>query len=234
MMWLQHPFSVSATLERSVVLTYAVDPDQAAARLPAPLQLDLYQGHAFCAAALAQTRGLRPSSLHSFFGRDFVLAGYRLFVKHTRGHRTRRGLYILRSETNSRWMRVLGDLLTAYRYRHVDIEFQDQRITSLQTGLEIRYEANGEASLPEESPFPDWDQARAYAGPMPYTFSVHGRTVLSVRGHRSAWSPRPLQVHHAQIPFLRESGFERAKLANAFIVDNVPYRWDRGVREPWD
>lgn len=228
---LKHPFAVTATLERSVVLTFSVDAQRAAALVPAPLELDLYNGCAFIAAAMVQTRGLRPARLPSWFGRDFGLIGYRLFVQHRNAHKRRRGLFILRSETNSRIMRILGGLLTTYRYRFSDIEFRDSLIRG--PDLEVRYAADDAAQLPKHSPFPDWRAARRYAGPMPFTFSVHGSTLLSVRGRRSQWNPLPLTVLEAQVPILSELGFEETVLANAFMVQNVPYRWERGEREPW-
>jgi len=56
-------------------------------------------------------------------GRDYALTGYRIFVRHRdRTGRTRRGLHILRSDTDRRSMKLGGNLLTHYRYRLAGID----------------------------------------------------------------------------------------------------------------
>jgi uncharacterized protein YqjF (DUF2071 family) len=118
-----HPFAVQAHFERSVVLTYAVPKEDAQRLIPACLELDTFADRwAFCAVAMVRTRGLRPKGTPAFMGNDFFLIGYRIFVRYTTvaGKRLR-GLYILRSETDSERMRVMGNLFTHYDYHTIDL-----------------------------------------------------------------------------------------------------------------
>src|SRR5437762_13792065 len=101
-LWLKrHLFAIDAFFDFSLVLTYAFPQELLQPLLPPGLSLDMYRGSGFLAIALVQTRQLRPSGLHTAFGKSFFLTGYRLFVRHqtTNGKRLR-GLYILRSDTN--------------------------------------------------------------------------------------------------------------------------------------
>src|SRR2546427_4401923 len=108
----RHPFPVSAFFRHSLVLTYAFPPDILQPLLPPGLVLDTYRDSAFLAIALVQTENLRPSFLPAAMGRDFFLSGYRIFTRLAGGANSKRGLRILRSDTDHPWMVRSGNLLT--------------------------------------------------------------------------------------------------------------------------
>ena len=184
---------------------------------------------------------LRPAGFPAFLGQDFFLIGYRVFVRFNapRG-RSMRGLYILRSETDKRRMQISGNLFTRYAYRTIDvdrIESEDNvTISSNTSGLAITYREPGEISnvqLPPTSPFANWQEARKFAGPLPYTFTVepNRNRVLIIEGVRENWRPQPVEVLDADVAFLDELGLSHAAIANAFLVRNIPYRWMKGRYE---
>ncbi|MEL6760799.1 MAG: DUF2071 domain-containing protein [Myxococcota bacterium] len=232
---------MKAVLERSIVLGYAIDADALAARVPEPLQLDTFGSDGFVAVAMVRTTRLRPAVFPAWLGRSFTLIGYRVFVRYrTSSGRVLRGLYILRSDTDRWMMRWLGNIFTTYRYRRVDVDWQDDgdRTTIRSEGSALRVETRRIGTgvqLPPGSPFPDWKAARKFAGPMPHTFSVdrRRRQVLVVRGRRTEWQPEPLAVSRAECGVLSTLELPEAKLANAFSVESVPYHWDRGYEDPW-
>jgi hypothetical protein len=53
-----------------------------------------------------------------------------------------------------------------------------------------------------------------------------------IRGVRENWDPQPVRVNVTRCTFLNQEPFCRAtpRLANAFHLEDVPYRWERGVR----
>ena len=89
----------------------------------------------------------------------------------------------------------------------------------------------GDIGLPEGSPFPDWRSARRFAGPMPFTFSPEedGRFVV-IEGSRAEWTPRPVALKHWQVGIFDEAPLNQASPvpANAFAVNDIDYRWQRG------
>jgi hypothetical protein len=135
-------------------------------------------------------------------------------------------------------MAWLGNIFTDYRYFTTDIqctlEAERSMICSEQSGLLVEAE-HGPApiELPEGSPFASWHEARRYAGPLPFTFSWDPRLqkVLIVEGVHEDWQPCPARIVQARVPFLEKLGCSDLILANAFSLENVPYRWKKGRLE---
>lgn len=239
--WLKtQPFAVEAFFKRSLVLTFAAPAAEVQALLPAPLVPDTWQDKwGFLAVALVRTRHLRPQGFPAFLGQDFTLVGYRAFVRYvTPAGRRLRGLYILRSETDRRRMALLGNVFTHYGYVTTDISLTDASggltATSRQGDFQIQTTAPApETALPAGSPFASWAEARRFAGPLPFTFSVEGKRVITIEGVRAHWQPAPVAVAQAQVGFLQKLPFSQLVLANAFELRDVPYRWKKGRTERW-
>jgi hypothetical protein len=241
----RHPFSVRAFFRQSLVLTYAFPTGILRPLLPPGLALDTYGEYGFLAIALVQTEKLRPSFLPAALGRDFFLSGYRIFTRLRSTAGSLRGLRILRSDTDHRWMVSAGNLLTHYHYRLCQTELSERpgeiewniRTPGQEADLHlIAYIGDQAAPLPAGSPFLNLKDARRFAGPLPFTFDYEREThsIISIRGVRQEWHPKPVRVEVLENTFLRHQPFCRAApiLANAFHVHDVPYRWERGVRTP--
>ena len=238
-----HPFAVEAFFKRSIVLTFAVPKEQLQDLIPECLQLDVFNDKwAFIAIAMVQTKDLRPKGFPKFLGNDFFLIGYRVFVRFTtKAGKNLRGLYILKSETDKKKMKLFGNIFTHYNYTTTDIR-QDElnglvEISSIGSGLEIKIDAteSENITLPENSPFSNWKEARRFAGPLPFTFtySPGNKKVLIIEGVRENWKPRPVRVHSYKVSFIERMRQEQVKLASAFIIENIPYYWKKGNIELW-
>lgn len=237
-----HPFAVEAFFDYSLVLTYALPKQDIQHLIPECLTLDTFQDQwAFVAVALVQTKALRPKGLPTWIGNDFFLIGYRIFVRYTTPAGKRlRGLYILKSETDSKLMALFGSLFTHYQFTSTDIQ-QEWTETSLairsqQSRVEIIINTSfTDGLLTFQSPFTSWQEARRYAGPLPFTFLYNSRSsqVLIVEGLREHWQPTPVEVVKAQIPFLKSTEFHNSRLASAFLVKQLPYWWKAGQIQPW-
>jgi hypothetical protein len=245
----RHPFTVVAHFERCLVLTYALPPESLRPLLPPGLELDTFavaenREVGFLAIALVQTRGLRPFGVPRALGRDFFLSGYRVFARfRAPTGRTLRGLRILRSDTDRRQMTFAGNLLTHYNYRlaQVEVAAAGEQLTIRTTtphgeaDLEVTADlSDAAARLPANSCFATTREARRFAGPLPYTFDYERQThsIIAIRGRRRNWHPRLVTASVLQATFLNRPPFTDAerRLASAFYVANIPYRWDRGVR----
>lgn len=237
-----HPFAVETFFDCSLVLTYAVDRKELETLIPECLTLDTFNDRwAFIAIALVQTRDLRPKGFPRFLGSDFFLAGFRVFVRYkNEAGKNLRGLYILKSETNKSRMSFFGNIFTHYNYTTTDIDFvtsADQiRISSKKSGLNIEARTGGEeTALPQNSPFKNWQEARRFAGPLPFTFTYNETTaeVLIIEGVRQNWIPKPVQVFDHKVDFLTQKNFKEIVLANAFVLERIPYYWKKGKVEKW-
>lgn len=92
-------------------------------------------------------------------------------------------------------MELLGNIFTHYNYTTTDIKIVNQsgtmEVRSLQSDLLISVNENrGEVSLPFNSPFANWNEARRFAGPLPYTFDFNEitRKVLIIQGVREGFA----------------------------------------------
>lgn len=239
--WLKrHPIPVSAFFRHSLVLTYAFWPEILEPLLAPGLVLDTWQGHAFLAIAMVQTEDLRPSFLPRVIGRDFFLTGYRIFTR-LAGSQSKRGLKILRSDTNKSFMVRAGNLLTHYNYHLCRSTLEESggelhwmvETPGREADLDVVARLGGNpARLPEGSPFTTLAEARRFAGPLPYTFDYEEATgsIIAIGAVRQEWDPQPVEVTVGRNLFLEREPFRRAApiLANAFHVRDVPYRWRRG------
>lgn len=242
----RHVLPVKARLGASLVLAYAIPEGVLRPLLCPGLQLDTYGNFGFLAIAMVETHDLRPAFLPTGLGFSFFLAGYRVFTRYqTPAGRTLRGLCILRSDTDSSFMRVSGNLLTHYGYelscchiRRTESTYAVEICTSNgDADLQVEADISGDAlKLPPGSPFPDFREARKFAGPLPFTFDYEQEThsIIRVKGVRQHWQPRPVSVTVYRNTFLNQEMFRSsgATLANAFYLEDVPYSWNPGIREP--
>jgi uncharacterized protein YqjF (DUF2071 family) len=238
-----HPFVVEAFFESSLVLTFAVPKEQIQNLIPECLELDTFNDKwAFIAVAMVQTKELRPKGFPKFMGNNFFLIGYRVFVRFTNNAgKNLRGLYILKSETDKKKMEFFGNIFTHYNYTTTDIN-QSQRngtgkINSDKSGFNIQFESdeNRSIALPDGSPFADWKEARRFAGPLPFTFTYNhaDNKVLIIEGVRENWKPTPVKVIDYNFSFIDQLKLNDVRLANAFIIRNIPYYWKKGKLEQW-
>ena len=238
----RHPIAIQAHLQDCLTLTYALPPDVLRRLLPPGLELDTYGGHAFIAVALVQTESLRPAGLPERMGQDFFLAGYRVFTTFTPATGpAMRGLRILRSDANRARMVAGGNLLTHYNYHRCDatIDPSPGRIH-----VEVRTQDHGgdldatidltNATLPPGSPFSSVRAARRFAGPLPFTFDYEPQThaIIAINARRTNWRPAPVAVEVRRMSFFDQAVFGGCTpiLAAAFHVQDIDYRWERGVR----
>src|ERR1043166_2858087 len=236
-----HPFPVVARFERVVAVSFAFPEASLRPLVPVGFEIDTHESLGFLTVAMVWTKKLRPAGFPEFLGQDFLLAGYRVLtrLREDSGRRLR-GLNIIRSETDRKRMVWAGNMLTRYNYRHVNVRVTEAGSeTTVETflgdgtrTLMLTFGQPGEGvGLPIGSPFRDWQTARLFSGPMPFTFSPRsdGRFVV-IEGSRQGWTPRPIPVKNWKVDLFQEETFRGTEptLANAFSVEGVNYRWAKG------
>jgi hypothetical protein len=89
--------------------------------------------------------------------------------------------------------------------------------------------------LPASSVFHDEKTARRFAGPLLFTFDYEKEThsVVCIEGRRQHWQPKLVQADIGRLTFLRTLfPSTEPRLVSSFFIEDIPYRWERGVREP--
>jgi Uncharacterized conserved protein (COG2071) len=243
----RHPVAITAFFRHALVLAYAFPPEILEPLLPQGLELDTWSERGFLAVAMVQSENLRPSFLPEAMGRDFFLSGYRIFAR-LAGARSLRGLRILHSDTDQPLMARAGNVLTHYNYHLCEAVIEERggkeraidmrwvvKTPGGEADLDVTARIGCEpAALHAGSPFASIEEARRFAGPLPYTFDYEKatRSIIAIRATRQEWNPQPVAVDVRRITFLDREPFCRATpvLANAFYVRDVNYKWQRGRR----
>jgi len=137
-------------------------------------------------------------------------------------------------------MEVMGNIFTHYNYTTTDItQTRNEDIitfASVKSGFKVELGTERErVLLPHGSPFKEWKEARRFAGPLPFTFTYDAatKTVLIIEGVRENWTPAPLKVLDYKFSFLDSLHIDGMKLANAFVISDIPYYWKKGKKEQW-
>jgi hypothetical protein len=136
-------------------------------------------------------------------------------------------------------MAFLGNIFTHYNYVVTDINLmateRNIEVTSLKSELAVKVKLLEGVELPKGSPFPGWKEARRYAGPLPFTFTYDKarREVLIIEGVREDWIPQPVEVVESKIGVIDSLNLAGVRLANAFMIRNVPYYWKKGRKDVW-
>ena len=134
----------------------------------------------------------------------------------------------------------MGNVFTHYNYTTTDVhqaeDAKGKEISSEKSKFKININKQGEeVSLPHSSPFSNWKEARRFAGPLPFTFTYNEQTkeVLIIEGVRRNWKPKPVDITNYDFDFINSMNFKNHVLANAFVVENIPYSWKKGTIELW-
>jgi hypothetical protein len=137
-------------------------------------------------------------------------------------------------------MEIGGNLFTHYKFSTTDINLSVignlKKANSEKSGFHFKYDLHAEpVCLPPGSPFIDWHDARKFSGPLPFTFTLNekGNKVLIVEGVRENWKPKPINILDYNFPFLKQLNIMDPILANAFIINDIPYYWKTGKQDLW-
>jgi hypothetical protein len=250
----RHGMALETHFDFSLVLTFAFPARVLAPLLSPGLILDTYvppdaPGNpplAFIAIAMVQSQKMRPRGWPKAAGQDYMLIGYRVFVRYkTRAGQHLRGLKILRSDVNSHLVATAGNAMTHYNFHYSKIKWQrDNAAITLTskpsdklTTLDVKAHLNsiGDDYLPDTSPFANLREALKFAGPMPFTFDYEKETdsIIRVEGVRKNWQPKTLAVDVGPVGFFSQPPFNQVDpiFCSAFYIADVPYMWRRGFIE---
>lgn len=232
-----HPFTIMAHFNYCYVFTFSMPIEDVKHLVYRGLSPDAYKNKfAFYTIAIVDSQRLRPSFLHENLGSNFLLIGHRIFVRlKSQEGKIYRGLQILKSETDSLRMKIIGNLFTHYNYHKIEISISERKeeveICVKRNGFKVLLSKNSEkVGLPESSPFKSWKEARKFVGPMPFTFSELNKQdkILTVLGKRDQWQSEPVEVKSIHLSDYEKKLFPNSELASAFKIKNVDYQWEKG------
>src|SRR5690349_5074229 len=102
--------TLAATIERRILVAYTIDPEAAAAVLPAPFRPDLAFGPAIGGLCMIRMSEARPAGLPAWAGLRTESIAHRMAVEWDTPDGVATGVYVFRRESDSTLATWLGSM----------------------------------------------------------------------------------------------------------------------------
>jgi hypothetical protein len=228
--------AVESEIDRRLLVNYRVDPERAAALIPAPFRPQLIDGHAVAGICLIRLRALRPAGLPRWLGLRSENAAHRIAVEWDDGATTRTGVYIPRRDTDSRVSALVGG--RCFPGTHHRARFEVAETTR---ELRVAFEANdGSAfaevvvqlagALHDSRLFSEVAEASRFfeRGSIGYAATPDGAVVDGLELRTRSWRVDPVTICRARSSwFDDETRFPpgTARLDCALLMRTIPAAW---------
>ena len=232
-------------IDECFLLSYGINPEQAAPFVPAGLELITCRGAAFFNIVICHVDRMKMRFTPGALGVTYWHIAYRVQVRaNVAGDRSIEGLYFLRSDIDRPLFGAVGNRLTDFHFHAARVQFwnDDEAAWRLRvepaTGdafasLAVRRAASN--SLAPGSPFvslEDRERVLKYA-PFGLSVSETGQyvRVAEVIRDEALWREEPVEVEAADWSYPRSLGLRDLRLVRATRVAPIDYRWRIGRTE---
>ncbi len=223
----------------AISLNYRVEPAALKSLLPAPLTPDLAQGTAWVQVLISSLRDMRPQGLGALFGTNFYQVSYRAAVTlKTRSEKAWRGGYFLRSETNDRIMRVVGNSLKEFKFHafgHADMLLAREGtrlVASVESSsdpggdLVAIAEVVGSTEPPKGSVWSSLEELETPLVACYDAFAVDGSDIYVLTIDREPWAPKFCRVESLFSQWMEKGPLAgNAELDSALHIPRCAYKW---------
>lgn len=218
-----------ATIARRILLTYAVDPEVAAALLPAPFRPDLSLGPALGGICLLRLRAARPVGFPARAGLSLETVAHRMAVEWDTPEGTATGVYVFRRDADSALAARFGRM---HRAAFGVIEGGGRYSLAAHSGdgaMSVAFRGEQTAAMPSASVFTGPDSASAF-----FHCASVGHSATDDGGHTALrldtppWRGIPVRCDYVQSSFFEDRArFPEgtAILDSAIAMHEVPARW---------
>ena len=232
-------------IDECFLLSYGIDLEQAAALVPAGLELITYRGAAFFNIVICHIDRMRPRFTPRVLGVTYWHIAYRVQVRATvTGDRLIEGLYFLRSDIDRPVFGAVGNMLTDFHFHAAQVQFWNESETAWRVRVEpttsdalgsLAVRRTASNSLEPGSPFASWEERERVLKYAPFGLSVSksGRCirVAEVIRDEALWREESAEVEAADWSYPRSLGLRDLRLVRATRVAPIDYRWRIGRTE---
>jgi Uncharacterized conserved protein (COG2071) len=232
-------------LDECFLLSYGIDPAQAAGLVPAGLELITCRGAAFFNIVICHVDRMRARFTPRALGVTYWHIAYRVQVRATLADdRPIEGLYFLRSDIDRPLFGFIGNRLTDFHFHAARVRFSndDEAAWRLRVeptagdalaSLAVRRAASN--SLAPGSPFASLEERERVLKYAPFGLSVSNSgqclRVAEVIRDEALWREEPVEVEAADWSYPRSLGLRDLRLERATRVAPIDYRWRIGRTE---
>lgn len=227
---------VRALLDRRILVNYRVDPDVAAAVLPAPFRPVIVGGHAIAGICLIRLGRISPAGLPAAARLTTENAAHRFAVQWDTPAGPATGVFIPRRDTDSLLTALIGGRLFPgwhHRARFAVAEGSGRfrvEMTSRDGTARILVAAHIADQVPPVSVFGDIESASRFFGcaPVGYSARPDGVAFDGVKLDCHGWNLRPLAIDHVASSFFEDANrFQPGSVAldSAFLMRDIDTTW---------
>ena len=232
--------AVRGVIERRILVNYRVDPDVAAARLPAPFRPKLVNGHAMAGICLIRLKRVRPAFLPIPVGIGSENAAHRFAVEWDAGGERRGGVYIPRRDTSSRLNALVGGRVFPGEHHHARFAVEEtgrdagERLSvsfeSADGGASLAVDVHAADRLPDGSTFPSLAAASAFfeAGALGYSATSAPGRFDGLELRCDTWAVRPLAVDRVRSSYFEDPALfpsGSVEFDHALLMRDIPHEW---------
>jgi len=225
-----------SVVQRRLLINYRLDPELAAAIVPAPFEPQLVNGYAVVGICMIRLAEVRPRGVPAALGLTSENAAHRFAVQWHDGVDLRTGVYIPERHSGS-----LANVAVGGRVFPGVHEWADFRVTETATEIAVAFDARDSrchvdaaavisSELTDSKLFASTDAASDFfrASPAGYSPNHRAARLEGVELHTRAWSIEPAVIHHVSSSMFDDR--ERfpvgsIDLDSALVMRNVPAEW---------
>lgn len=228
---------VRGTIARRILLNYRIDPEVAAARLPAGFEPKLANGYALGGICLIRLEHARPLGVPRAVGLASENAAHRFAAYRLSGDTREDCVYIARRHSGSLVNTTFGRGLisTEQEPARFDVRESDGAIDELvaaRDGTRVHVRARRVADLPPSAAFASLDAASAFfrGGSFGYSARRSGTVLDGLRLETDRWEITPLAVEIAESTYFDDRALfpeGSIELDCALLMTGVEHTWYR-------
>ncbi len=231
---------ICGVIERRILVNYRVDADVLARLLPEPFRPQLVSGYGVAGICLIRLGQVRPKRFPSWMGIASENAAHRVAVEWDESGELKRGVYVMRRDTNSRLNAVAGGRIFPGLHHHArfDVREAGQRyeidVTSDDGEVEISVAGEVARESMSGSVFESLTEASAFfeAGSIGYSPAREAGRYEGLELRCRSWRVTPLEMQQVRSSvFDNEEMFPKgtAEFDCALLMRGVEHEWhERG------
>ena len=225
---------VRGTIERRLLVNFAMDPEVAGGLVPAPFSPKLVHGHAVAGICLIRLGHVRPARLPASCGVTSENAAHRIAVTWDEGRSE--GVYIPRRDTSSRLNSLAGGRLFPGLQHHAAFEVEESGdryrvgFTSKDGTTAVSVAGRLANELPAGSIFSSIEEVSDFfkGGPIGYSATDDPHRFEGIELETYSWDVQPLHVDEVRSSFFDDESLfppGAARFDNAMVMRGIEHEW---------
>jgi uncharacterized protein DUF2071 len=230
---------IRGVIDRRILVNYRVDPSVLAAIVPPPFRPQVVRGFGLAGICLIRLNSIRPRGYPRRLGLESENAAHRVAVEWDQAGQVRRGVYVLRRDTNSRLNALVGGRIFPgvhhfgkFRVREDGMRFAVEfRSTDSRVWMDVAGEVSDR--WPCDSVFSSLAEASSFfrGGSLGYSPAREPGRFEGLELRCYSWDVKPLAIERVQSSLFDDSTrFPPGSVAPdcALVMRGVEHEWQVG------